>query len=110
MHRMELRKVSASVPITVNRPFEFVYQPVAINTPIRPLDEALVTHDDDIVALYNWLDRSAQGIVSEALKSDPEIGTEVFLSALILFNFSSQSSSFHSSIGLGSFPGQKKLL
>lgn len=77
MHRMELRRVSTAPPITVEKRYELIYQPVAVDISINPLTEALASHDENLVTVHRWLDHHAQDVIARALASEPEVGNEV---------------------------------
>lgn len=78
MHRMELRKVSTALPVTVDKRYELTYQPVVVDVAIQ-LPEVLDTYEESSTALYCWLDRVIQDVVVTALASNPQVALEVNL-------------------------------
>lgn len=107
---MELRQVSISPPIMVDKRYELIYQPIVIDITIKPLGEIMDTHDDNVAVLYRWLDRSVQEVISKALASDPEVGAEVYIPGYTVTIQTLNIVFFRSLIGSDSFPGPMRLL
>lgn len=74
---MELQPISTTAPVTIEKRYELIYQPVVIDVPIKPMEGALDIYDKDSVALYLWLDLCAQEAVIKAVSGNPDIGDEV---------------------------------
>lgn len=77
MQRLEARAFCASPPVTVQKRYEMIYQPVGIDTPIFPLNEALHVHDEETLALHQWLDKASQEVILQSLARNPQVGSEV---------------------------------
>lgn len=77
MRRPEAREFPAPPYAVAKKRYELIYQPVGIDVPISPLGEVLAIHDEEILALHQWLDSASQAVISTSLAKNPHIGTEV---------------------------------
>lgn len=79
LHRLELREVSTLPPVVINKRYDLIHQPVAIDESIMALDEPLSIYDEDERDLHHYLDILSQGIIAESLAVDPEVSYEASL-------------------------------
>jgi hypothetical protein len=84
IHRLKLQEVSTLPPATVEKRYELIYQPVAIDFTVSPLDEPLDTYDDDERDLHHYLDILAQEVMAESLAKNPEVGPEASLKPVLI--------------------------
>lgn len=75
--RLEARAFCALPPPSLNARFELLYLPVGIDARVSPFKEALHVHDEDTLALHQWLDKSSQEVILQSLAKSPVVGTEV---------------------------------
>ncbi|KAJ7463693.1 hypothetical protein FB451DRAFT_1042909, partial [Mycena latifolia] len=79
MRNLIVRKFTSVAAITVNRRFDLVFQPVAVNSavPILPMTFPERADKQEIQLLYETLDSLAMGIISKSLARDLVIGEDV---------------------------------